>query len=114
MLDLKGNIYISVQNFTRKKMNKTFAENKEKALAAHGCRDKSIWEDANQIAGQKTIQKKKRGKPQKRDSNKALLPIKKHSVMEILKLLINGALFSVFATTLSQRPRGIPTPTITA
>lgn len=42
MLDLKGNIYISVQNFTRKKMNKTFAENKEKALAAHGCRDKSI------------------------------------------------------------------------
>ncbi len=34
-------------------------------------------------------------------------------MMEILKVLINGALFSVFATTLATPP-GIPTPTITA
>lgn len=36
-----------------------------------------------------------------------------HTVIQILKRLINGALFSVFATALST-PAGIPTPTITA
>lgn len=34
-------------------------------------------------------------------------------MMEVLKVFINGALFSVFATILTT-PAGIPTPTITA
>jgi len=76
----------------KRKRTKPFPEN-EKALVANSYRESLILEKANQTAGQTITTRETTEQGLKQTF------IEIFNVMEIWKQLINGALFSVFATT---------------